>query len=769
MLTLSDSLRKTGIAAIGDVPWGTHFCQFYKTKQDLLDVLVPYFRAGLEDGEYCMWVTAEPLEGDEARAAMGRALPDLDRYLERGQLEILPYGEWYLEGGAFDSREVLSAWAARLERALSTGYPGLRLTGNTFWLEKKDWKAFTDYEEEINRVIGSSRMIALCTYSLERCGIDEVLDVVKNHQFALIKQQGRWELIESSERKRVAESLDRQNATLQGINRLFGEALSCESEEELGRVCLAVAKELTSSAFGFIGELRPEGRLDDLAISDPGWEACRIANRCGHDRVLPSVPVRGLYGRVIREGKGFFTNAPASEPDSGGLPEGHPSFSAFLGAPLVHGGKLIGMAGLGKREGGYRPEDLQTLEAIAPAIVQVFMRKRDEQALHQAKQLAEAGSRAKTEFLAHMSHEIRTPISAVIGLAEVLLTRIADAENHQFISMIRDSARSLLSIIGSILDLSRIESGKVDLHTEDFDLRRMLESLVSTYGVMAKEKGLNLDLHVEGVPPSVRGDAEMLSQVLRNLLSNAIKYTDRGGVRILVRAQQGSPPDGGVRVRFAVEDSGIGIPADKRNQLFESFSRVHGSSVRITHEGAGLGLAIARRLVALMGGEIGVESDEGRGSTFWFDIALGQAQQPEAPGAAPRGGASGLCSLPRLRVLLAEDNRTNRRFLQTVFEDCGHSVVAVADGRHAVEAVRKEEFDVVLMDVQMPELDGMSATRQIRALGGEAAGIPIIALTAFAMRGDEERCLEAGMNAYVTKPVDLDRLAEDIRRVCLEE
>ncbi len=764
---MSDSLRKTGIAAIGDVPWGTHFCQFYKAKQDLLDVLVPYFTAGLENGEYCMWVTAEPLERDEARAAMSRALPDLDRYLQRGQLEILPYGEWYLRAGAFDSKEVLSAWAARLERALSTGYEGLRLTGNTFWLEKKDWKAFTDYEEEINRVIGSTRMIALCTYSLERCGIDEVLDVVKNHQFALIERQGRWELIESSDRKRVAESLDRQNAILQGINRLFRETLSSESEEELGRVCLAVAEELTSSTFGFIGELHPEGRLVDLAISDPGWEACRIESRCGHERVLPAVPVNGLYGRVIRERRGFFTNAPASEPDSAGLPEGHPSFSAFLGAPLVHGGKLFGMAGLGRREGGYRPEDLQTLEALAPAIVQVFMRKRGEQALHQAKQLAEAGSRAKTEFLAHMSHEIRTPISAVIGLAEVLLTRIADAENHQFVSMIRDSARSLLSIIGNILDLSRIESGKVELHIEDFDLHRMLESLVSTYGVMAKEKNLNLDLHIEGVPPLMRGDAEMLSQVLRNLLSNAIKYTEHGSVGIDVRVPQGGRLDDGLRVRFAVEDTGIGIPAGKRNRLFESFSRVHDSSVRITHEGAGLGLAIARRLVALMGGEIGVESDEGRGSTFWFEVDLGQAQQREAPDAAAKNGATALCGLPRLKVLLAEDNRTNRRFLQIVFEDCGHSVVAVADGSQAVEAVQKEEFDVVLMDVQMPVLDGLAAARQIRALEGEAARIPIIALTAFAMRRDEERCLKAGMNGYVTKPVNLDQLAEEIRRFCL--
>ena len=179
---MSAALRKTGIAAVGEVPWGTHFCQFYQTKEDLFDTLVPYFLAGLAGNEYCLWVTAAPLEEREVRQAMRAALPDFDRYLRQGQMEILPYTEWYLHDGVFEAQRVLDGWIGRLERGRRAGYAGLRLTGNTFWLERKDWQAFTDYEEQINRIIGRLPMMAVCTCCLDRCGANEIIDVVNNHQ-----------------------------------------------------------------------------------------------------------------------------------------------------------------------------------------------------------------------------------------------------------------------------------------------------------------------------------------------------------------------------------------------------------------------------------------------------------------------------------------------------------------------------------------------------------------------------------------------------------
>jgi hypothetical protein len=193
--------RNSGITLIGDVPWGTHFCQFYQTKDDLLDILVPYFKAGLENNEYCMWVTSEPLSVESAVKAMGKAVPRFDEYLKKEQIEIIPYDQWYTEGGSFEEKRVLNGWVSRLDDALKKGFAGLRLTGNTFWIEKKDWKAFTDYEAAVNSVLGRYKMIALCTYSLQKCGVVEIMDVVRNHEFALAMNQGAWQIVSMPQRQ----------------------------------------------------------------------------------------------------------------------------------------------------------------------------------------------------------------------------------------------------------------------------------------------------------------------------------------------------------------------------------------------------------------------------------------------------------------------------------------------------------------------------------------------------------------------------------------
>ncbi len=211
-------IRATGIEMIGDVPWGTHFCQFYKTPQDLLDILVPYFKAGLEHNEYCMWVTSEPVQVRDAEAALRGAIPDLDAYLSKGSIEIILYTEWYLKGGYFDQKRVLNDWVEKTDQALARGYDGLRLSGNTFWLEDALWQDFTEYESAVNNVISKYRMIALCTYSLDKCGASEIIDVVKNHQFALVKRENHWMLIENSERKRAAEAIERLNEALEAAN-----------------------------------------------------------------------------------------------------------------------------------------------------------------------------------------------------------------------------------------------------------------------------------------------------------------------------------------------------------------------------------------------------------------------------------------------------------------------------------------------------------------------------------------------------------------------
>jgi PAS domain S-box-containing protein len=204
---MAENMRKTGIDILGDLPWGTHFCQFYQTKEDLIDILVPYFKAGLENNEFCMWITSEPLTVEEAKDAMEKNVSDFERYLTREQIEIIPHTEWYLKGGVFNLRRVLTGWVDKLDRALARGCEGMRITGNTAWLGKNDWRSFADYEEEIDNVIGRYQMMAICSYSLDKCKAHEIIDVVRNHQFALIKREGKLELFESSERKRAKEAL----------------------------------------------------------------------------------------------------------------------------------------------------------------------------------------------------------------------------------------------------------------------------------------------------------------------------------------------------------------------------------------------------------------------------------------------------------------------------------------------------------------------------------------------------------------------------------
>jgi len=202
-------VRASGIEVIGDVPWGTHFCQFYKTKQDLIDILVPYFKAGLDDNEFCMWITSTPLTAEEARQSLRKVVRNLDDLVQKGQIEILDYSQWYTRSGKFDSDQVLNGWVEKERQALEKGFHGLRLTGNTFWLERNGWKAFTEYEAQVNGVIGQHKMIALCTYSLDKCDASEIIDVLTNHQFALVRREGKWDVFQSSERERIGNLLER--------------------------------------------------------------------------------------------------------------------------------------------------------------------------------------------------------------------------------------------------------------------------------------------------------------------------------------------------------------------------------------------------------------------------------------------------------------------------------------------------------------------------------------------------------------------------------
>jgi PAS domain S-box-containing protein len=936
-----------------------------------------------------------------------------------------------------------------------------------------------------------------------------------------------------TDRNRAEAKIHRQHAVVEGINRIFREALAADTDQAFGTACLSVAQQVTGSRFGFLGELNPDGLVDGIAIIGSGRDACGMASATERSEVPKGLQPRGLFGQLLRGKSGFFTNDPASHPDGIGVPDSHPPLAAFLGVPLVHGGRTVGLVGVGNREGGYRESDREDLEDLAPAISQALVRRRGDQALlsseqrlksffdlspdlmvvagfdgffrrlspsweqalgyplevltarpwlhfvhpadhpdtsaaasrllagetvtlfvnryrcqdgsfrwiewhcvgvpeqeliyavardvtgrkqaeevlrryellagqsrdiilfmrrddgrileanaaanhaygydheellglkimdlrapntvgltaeqmdqvdtsgilfetehrrkngsifpvevsargatvegvrtlvsvirditerrkaqatlresredlnraqavahtgswrldvqhnqllwsdenhrifgiprgtaltyetflgvvhpedreyvhqrwsaglrgepydiehrllvgnevkwvheraelefdgegtllggfgttqditglkraeaalHEAVTAAQAANRAKSEFLARMSHEIRTPMNGIMGMTELALLEGVPPKARKYLELAKQSAGNLLDIVNDILDIARIEAGRVELEQAAFEVRRTVEAIVSTLGVAAHEKGLRLRHRVApAVPAVILGDEGRLRQVLTNLVGNAVKFTEIGEVALGVQLD-GPPaePGGQARLLFTVRDTGIGIGSDDLSSIFDSFSQ----ATRSTHAkygGSGLGLAIARHLTELMGGEIRAESQPGRGSAFSFTAEFTVAQEEPAASASD----SKPCLEPasrRLRILLAEDNPISQIFAKALLEKQGHSVVAVSDGAQALEALAEADFEVVLMDVQMPGIDGLETVRRIRT--GEASGIPrdipIVALTAHALKGDRERFLRAGMDDYLSKPLDLAEARQVLQRI----
>ncbi len=532
----------------------------------------------------------------------------------------------------------------------------------------------------------------------------------------------------------------------------------------------------TGSEYGFLGEmlLKPTGEpyLLAHATTNIAWDA-ETQKLYEENQATGMVfcNMKTLFGAVATSGEPVIANDAANDPRKGGLPKGHLPLNSFLGLPIKAGGTLVGMAGIANRPGGY---DRSHVELFTPFLLTAgnlilayrseMARRASEAALATALRDAEAANHAKSRFLATMSHEIRTPMNGVLGMLGALQQTTLDGQQREYAQIASDSGQSLLTLMNEILDLSKVEAGKMELELAPFDVKDLASDAIQLFKTNAKTKGLELSVEFAPLLQSrVIGDASRIRQILSNLIGNAVKFTDGGSVVLRVATEPGVANS--VELKFDVTDSGIGITAEQQVRIFAPFTQADSSTTR-KYGGTGLGLAICRELAELMHGSIDCTSQPGQGSRFTLKLMLERAKEAvaEAPARCPHLAAAPKKNAP-LRILVAEDVAVNQKLLRVFLEPLGHHVDMAANGLEAVAAVERFGYDVVLMDIQMPEMDGFTATQKIREMAGRAGQTHIVALTANAMSGDRERCIQAGANDYISKPIKMTELYAALDRV----
>jgi PAS domain S-box-containing protein len=553
------------------------------------------------------------------------------------------------------------------------------------------------------------------------------------------------------EREFLADLNEQRFRALYTISRMIN-----RTEEEILDYALTQAVHLTDSRMGYIGfmdEHETALTLRPWSVFDPN--ECTVADK---SRTFP-VDKAGLWAEAIRRRTPVITNDYANAPERRGVPEGHIPLFRHMNVPVIDHDRIQLLVGVANKDSDYTDSDVVQLCLIMDGVWQILQRKRMEKELVRAMHEARFADRAKGQFLANMSHELRTPLNGIMGMTQLLLnTGGLTDEQKEYLNLSLESSIQLSRVLSSLLDLSNIETDCESLNRKAFDLHETIRSATALLLPQAEIKDIGLDCRLDSaLPVKVHGDGEKLRQILVNLMHNAVKFTEQGKVTVSASSEESPDAPGLLTVHLSIADTGIGIPEDKREDIFERFMLGEDFMTK-RYSGAGLGLTISRRLAEIMDGTIGLESRPGEGSVFTLTLPLFVVSDH------PEAAASKEELALRLNILVAEDDEINALATTRLLREHGHNAAVVANGQHVIDALMQGGFDLVLMDVQMPIVNGLEVTKIIRsgAAEGIAADIPIVGLTVFA--NDEERkCFrEAGMDEVVTMPFNPSDLLEAI-------
>ena len=646
---------QSGIPRVADLPWGSHFCQFYDQPDDLAEVLVPYFQAGLENNEYCLWVTGDQLPAAEASERMLSARPDLRRHLDRGQLTILDMREWYRGNRKFDSGEVLAGWLEREAWALGKGYTGMRLTGDTHWLERETWDDFREYEELVSRTFANRQFIALCTYCAGKCNAGDVIEVAHNHDFALLRREGEWRVLENTTATRLRKEVHKNEREFYYRSLINGLPVPIYTTDPDGR--LTWYNQAAVEMWGREPEIGKESWCGFQRVYDQDYQPLDMEKSPIGVTVAQSQSVRGA--EVIAErGDGTRFNI---------LPYPTPLFNTA--------GDMVGAVNM---------------------LFDITEQKRIE------RQLRDDDLR-KNEFLAMLGHELRNPLGALRSGVEIMEMGLDKPE--RILRIMQNSVDTMAKLLDDLLDLSRVIQGRIQLDSRRMDLCGPLGASISSVRQQCLKKRQDLVVDLQA-PLHVDGDTTRLEQIFSNLLVNASKYTPEGGT-VKVSARE----VGGV-VITRVQDDGIGIDLRDLDRIFEPFYQITPSGEAAS--GLGIGLALSKKLAELHGGRLTATS-EGRGRGAVFEVRIPASVNAAKP--APEPGQDDEHTVLAASVVLVEDNRDVLTTFTLLLRNLGCEVRSAEDAEEGLRLIEAERPDVAFIDIGLPVMSGHEVAKRLRAGG----------------------------------------------------